>query len=178
MLLTIIAIGFIDLVFAVDSIPAIYGLTTRRTSSSPPMPSRSWLRQLYSSSAGLLERLVYLAQGLAVILGFIGVKLVLHALHVNELPFHQWRSGRRVGAGDPDLVLAAVHRLTIAVATAASLIKTRRAPDAVTASTDTTPTITQKEHSERAALSDSSDSDSTSARFIPGAHPTTEEAAR
>ncbi|KNC20141.1 tellurium resistance protein TerC [Arthrobacter sp. RIT-PI-e] len=88
MLLTIIAIGFIDLVFAVDSIPAIYGLTNEAyivfTANAFALMG---LRQLYFLIGGLLERLVYLAQGLAVILAFIGVKLVFHALHVNELPF-------------------------------------------------------------------------------------------
>lgn len=88
MLLVIIAIGFIDLVFAVDSIPAIYGLTNEAyivfTANAFALMG---LRQLYFLIGGLLERLVYLAQGLAVILAFIGVKLVFHALHANEVPF-------------------------------------------------------------------------------------------
>src|SRR5690606_34177247 len=84
MLLTIIAVGFVDLIFAVDSIPAIYGLTEQAyivfTANAFALMG---LRQLYFLIGGLLERLVYLAQGLAVILAFIGVKLVLHAMHVN-----------------------------------------------------------------------------------------------
>ncbi|MDN4613793.1 TerC/Alx family metal homeostasis membrane protein [Leifsonia sp. F6_8S_P_1B] len=88
MLLTIIAISLIDVVFAVDSIPAIYGLTSEAylvfTANAFALMG---LRQLFFLIGGLLQRLVYLAQGLAVILAFIGVKLVLHALHVNELPF-------------------------------------------------------------------------------------------
>src|SRR5690606_21685323 len=88
MLLAIVTIGVVDLVFAVDSIPAIYGLTEEAyivfTANAFALMG---LRQLYFLIGGLLERLVYLAQGLAVILAFIGVKLVLHAMHVNELPF-------------------------------------------------------------------------------------------
>ncbi|MCK9913197.1 MULTISPECIES: TerC family protein [Microbacterium] len=126
MLLTIIAIGFIDLIFAVDSIPAIYGLTNEAyivfTANAFALMG---LRQLFFLIGGLLERLVYLAQGLAVILAFIGVKLVFHALHVNELPF--------INGGHPvewipeipiwfSLLFIAA---TIAVATVASLVKTR-----------------------------------------------------
>lgn len=127
MLMTIIAIGFIDLVFAVDSIPAIYGLTEEAyivfTANAFALMG---LRQLFFLVGGLLERLVYLAQGLAVILAFIGVKLVLHAMHVNELPF--------INGGEPMLWAPEIPiwfsllfiTLTIAVATAASLFKTRK----------------------------------------------------
>jgi tellurite resistance protein TerC len=126
MLLTIVAIGFIDLVFAVDSIPAIYGLTNEAyivfTANAFALMG---LRQLYFLIGGLLERLVYLAQGLAVILAFIGVKLVFHALHVNELPF--------VNGGEPLLWVPEIPiwfslvfiGLTITVATVLSLRKTR-----------------------------------------------------
>ena len=63
------------------------------------------LRQLYFLLGDLLKRLVYLSQGLAFILCFIGVKLMLHALHENELPFIN--GGEHVaGAGDPDAVSA------------------------------------------------------------------------
>lgn len=126
MLLVIIAIGFIDLVFAVDSIPAIYGLTNEAyivfTANAFALMG---LRQLYFLIGGLLERLVYLAQGLAVILAFIGVKLVFHALHVNELPF--------INGGEPLLWVPEIPiwfsllfiAATVAVATVASLRKTR-----------------------------------------------------
>jgi tellurite resistance protein TerC len=108
------------------------------------------LRQLYFLIGGLLERLVYLAQGLAVILAFIGVKLVFHALHVNELPF--------VNGGEPVLWAPEIPiwfsllfiAATIAVATVASLLKTRKNPAAV-APSDTAPSRTthpiDKEHS-------------------------------
>ncbi|MBZ4487808.1 TerC family protein [Microbacterium sp. cx-55] len=126
MMLTIVAIGFIDLVFAVDSIPAIYGLTNEAyivfTANAFALMG---LRQLFFLIGGLLERLVYLAQGLAVILAFIGVKLVFHALHVNELPF--------INGGEPLLWVPEIPTwlslvfiaATIAVATVASLMKTR-----------------------------------------------------
>ncbi|SEA38722.1 TerC family protein [Leifsonia sp. 21MFCrub1.1] len=126
MLLTIIAISLIDVVFAVDSIPAIYGLTSEAyivfTANAFALMG---LRQLYFLIGGLLERLVYLSQGLAVILGFIGVKLVFHALHVNELPFIN--GGRPVEwiPEIPTWLSLLFIGTTIAVAAAASLLKTR-----------------------------------------------------
>ncbi|SMQ61864.1 tellurite resistance protein TerC [Plantibacter sp. VKM Ac-1784] len=127
MLLTIVAIGFVDLVFAVDSIPAIYGLTEQAyivfTANAFALMG---LRQLFFLIGGLLERLVYLAQGLAVILAFIGVKLVFHALHVNELPFIN--GGQHID-WIPDIPIwfsLLFIAVTITVATVASLAKTRR----------------------------------------------------
>ena len=126
MLLTIVAIGFIDLVFAVDSIPAIYGLTNEAyivfTANAFALMG---LRQLYFLIGGLLERLVYLAQGLAVILGFIGVKLVLHALHVNELPFINGGQSVEWAPEIPIWFSLLFIGITIAVATVFSLRKTR-----------------------------------------------------
>jgi tellurite resistance protein TerC len=126
MLLTIVSIGFVDLIFAVDSIPAIYGLTNEAyivfTANAFALMG---LRQLFFLIGGLLQRLVYLAQGLAVILGFIGVKLVFHALHVNELPFINGGEGVKwvpeISISFSLIFIAA----TIVVATIASLVKTR-----------------------------------------------------
>ncbi|MGO2536871.1 MAG: TerC family protein, partial [Brachybacterium tyrofermentans] len=88
MLLVMIAIGGTDLLFALDSIPAIFGLTQNTfIVFTATAFSLLGLRQLYFLIDGLLDRLVYLSYGLSIILGFIGVKLVLHALHENELPF-------------------------------------------------------------------------------------------
>ena len=88
MLVVMFAIGTTDLLFALDSIPAIFGLTQEPylvfTANAFALMG---LRQLYFLLGGLLSRLVYLSYGLAVILGFIGVKLVLEALHENSLPF-------------------------------------------------------------------------------------------
>jgi tellurite resistance protein TerC len=82
MFVVIVAIGSADLLFAVDSIPAIFGITQDPylvfTANAFALMG---LRQLYFLVGGLVTKLVYLSYGLSVILGFIGVKLVLHALH-------------------------------------------------------------------------------------------------
>lgn len=88
MLLVMVAIGGTDLLFALDSIPAIFGLTQNvYLVFTATAFSLLGLRQLYFLVDGLLNRLVYLAYGLAAILAFIGVKLILHALHENNVPF-------------------------------------------------------------------------------------------
>ncbi|NUU06252.1 TerC family protein [Leifsonia sp. C5G2] len=126
MLLTIVAISLIDVVFAVDSIPAIYGLTSEAyivfTANAFALMG---LRQLFFLIGGLLQRLVYLTQGLAVILAFIGVKLVFHALHVNELPFIN--GGRPVEwiPEIPTWFSLTFIGAVIVVAAVASLAKTR-----------------------------------------------------
>ncbi|MDV7354483.1 TerC family protein [Rhodococcus oxybenzonivorans] len=88
MLLVMVAIGGTDILFALDSIPAIFGLTQNvYIVFTATVFSLMGLRQLYFLLDGLLDRLIYLSFGLAAILGFIGVKLILHALHENNLPF-------------------------------------------------------------------------------------------
>lgn len=88
MLLVMIAIGGTDVLFALDSIPAIYGLTTDvYIVFTATAFSLMGLRQLYFLIEGLLDRLIYLKYGLALVLAFIGVKLILEALHTNQLPF-------------------------------------------------------------------------------------------
>ncbi|TDW93820.1 MULTISPECIES: TerC family protein [Kribbella] len=88
MAIVIIALGTTDLLFALDSIPAIYGLTQEPfLVFAANVFALMGLRQLYFLLGDLLRRLVYLSLGLSVVLAFIGVKLVLHAMHVNELPF-------------------------------------------------------------------------------------------
>ena len=94
MLLVMAAIGGTDILFALDSIPAIFGLTTSvYIVFTATVFSLLGLRQLYFLIDGLLDRLIYLSYGLAAILGFIGVKLILHALHENNVPF--------INNGDP-----------------------------------------------------------------------------
>lgn len=84
----LVAIGLIDVMFAFDSIPAIYGITSQAfLVFTTNAFSLMGLRQMYFLLDGLLDRLVYLAYGLGIILGFIGIKLALHALHENNLPF-------------------------------------------------------------------------------------------
>ncbi len=88
MLLVMVAIGGTDILFALDSIPAIFGLTQNVfIVFTATAFSLMGLRQLFFLIDGLLDRLIYLSYGLAMILGFIGVKLILHALHENTLPF-------------------------------------------------------------------------------------------
>jgi tellurite resistance protein TerC len=88
LLFVMIAVGFTDLLFALDSIPAVYGLT-----NEPYIVFMAnafallGLRQLYFLLSGLMQRLKYLGVGLSIILAWIGVKLIIHALHKNEVPF-------------------------------------------------------------------------------------------
>lgn len=127
MFIVIIAIGGADLVFAVDSIPAIFGITQDAyLVFAANAFALMGLRQLYFLLGGLVEKLVYLTYGLAVILGFIGVKLVLHALHENELPFIN--GGEHV-TWVPEInnwVSLAVIVTVLTVTTVASMIKSRR----------------------------------------------------
>jgi tellurite resistance protein TerC len=88
MLLVMVAIGGTDVLFALDSIPAIFGLTQSvYLVFTATAFSLLGLRQLYFLLDGLLDRLIYLSYGLAAILAFIGVKLILHAMHENNVPF-------------------------------------------------------------------------------------------
>jgi tellurite resistance protein TerC len=118
MLVVMLAIGSTDVLFALDSIPAIFGLTQDPyivfTANAFALMG---LRQLYFLIGGLLKRLVHLSYGLSVILGFIGVKLVLHALH--EAGVHVPEISIAVSLG----VIVAV----LAVTTATSLIASRKA---------------------------------------------------
>src|SRR3954470_9722682 len=127
MFIVILALGTTDLLFALDSIPAIYGLTKEPyLVLTANIFALMGLRQLYFLIGGLLQRLVYLSYGLAVLLGFIGVKLVLHAMHENELPFIN--GGNHIGwAPDiPILVSLGVIVGVLAVTTVASLVADRR----------------------------------------------------
>lgn len=88
MLLVMVAIGGTDILFALDSIPAIFGLTQEAyIVFTATAFSLMGLRQLYFLIDGLLDRLIYLSWGLSIILAFIGVKLLLHALEENTVPW-------------------------------------------------------------------------------------------
>ena len=126
MLLVMLAIGTTDLLFALDSIPAVFGLTQEPylvfTANAFALMG---LRQLYFLIGGLLKRLVYLSIGLAVLLAFIGVKLLLHALHTNELPFIN--GGENVPVPEiPIWMSLAAIVLILGTTTVLSLMKTRR----------------------------------------------------
>jgi tellurite resistance protein TerC len=126
MLIVFITIGLTDLLFAVDSIPAIFGLT-----QSPfivftaNLFALMGLRQLYFLLGGLMNRLIYLKHALSFILAFIGVKLVLHAMHVNELPFINGGQHIEWAPEIPTFVSLAVIVGTIVIAVIASLLSSK-----------------------------------------------------
>jgi tellurite resistance protein TerC len=126
MFVVIVALGTTDLLFALDSIPAIFGLTQEPyLVLTANVFALMGLRQLYFLIGGLLERLVYLSLGLSLVLAFIGVKLVLEALHQNELPFVN--GGAPVPVPEvPTLVSLVVILGVLAVTAAASLLASRR----------------------------------------------------
>jgi tellurite resistance protein TerC len=127
MFIVIAALGTTDLLFALDSIPAIYGLTREPyLVLTANLFALMGLRQLYFLIGGLLKRLVYLSFGLAVLLGFIGVKLVLHALHENELPFINGGEHVEWAPDIPISVSLGAIVVILGVTTVASLLKTRR----------------------------------------------------
>ncbi len=121
MLIVMVAIGTTDLLFALDSIPAIFGLTQEPylvfTANAFALMG---LRQLFFLIGGLLDKLVYLSIGLAVVLGFIGLKLVMEALH---------HDGVAWAPEIPILVSLSIIVGTLAVTTVASLWKVRRDRD-------------------------------------------------
>jgi tellurite resistance protein TerC len=127
MAIVIVALGTTDLLFALDSIPAIYGLTQEPyLVLTANLFALMGLRQLYFLIGGLLTKLVYLSLGLSVLLGFIGIKLVLHAMHENTLPFV---NGGEHLAWAPDIPIwlsLVVIVGILAITTVASLIKSGR----------------------------------------------------
>lgn len=127
MLIVLLAIGTTDLVFALDSIPAIFGITTSPfIVFTANVFALMGLRQLYFLLGGLLERLEYLKYGIAFILFFIGVKLVFHALHNNEVFFINGGEGVAWAPEIDTWTSLGVIVVAMAVATVASLIKARR----------------------------------------------------
>jgi len=127
MFIVILALGTTDLLFALDSIPAIFGLTQEPfLVLTANIFALMGLRQLYFLIGGLLRRLVYLGIGLAILLAFIGGKLILHAMHVNELPFIN--GGKPVEAA-PEISIGqslTVIVVVLVITTVASLLKSRK----------------------------------------------------
>jgi len=127
MFIVMLALGTTDLLFALDSIPAIYGLTQEPyLVLTANIFALMGLRQLYFLLGGLLERLIFLAYGLAVLLGFIGVKLVLHAMHENELPFINDGEPIPWAPDIPTLISLGAIVLILGVTTVASLVVSKR----------------------------------------------------
>jgi tellurite resistance protein TerC len=127
MLIVMIAIGTTDLIFALDSIPAIFGLTQEAyLVFTANVFALMGLRQLYFLLGGLLDRLVFLSYGLAVVLGFIGVKLMLEALADNNVPFIAGGEHVSWAPHIPIWLSLSIIAGTLGVATVASLAKTAR----------------------------------------------------
>ncbi|MDH2428160.1 TerC family protein [Sphaerisporangium sp. TRM90804] len=130
MLIVMVAIGTSDLLFAVDSIPAIFGLTKEPyIVFTANVFALMGLRQLFFLVGGLLDRLVYLNKGLALVLAFIGVKLVLEALN---------HDGFTWAPTVPIVVSLGIIIGTLAITTVISLLKSRgdRGKDAADADAD------------------------------------------
>jgi tellurite resistance protein TerC len=125
--IALITLGATDLIFALDSIPAIFGLTQNvYIVITANIFALMGLRQLYFLIGGLMERLVHIGKGLSVVLGFIGVKLIFHAFH--GINIHEI-----AGFHIPEITITqslAVIVGCLGIATIASLISTReqRAP--------------------------------------------------
>ncbi|MFI7597841.1 TerC family protein [Actinoplanes sp. NPDC049681] len=127
LLIVMIAIGTTDLIFALDSIPAIFGITKEPyLVFTANVFALMGLRQLYFLLGGLLERLIYLNIGLAFVLAFIGVKLFLEALHTNSLAFINHGHGVHWAPEIPIWLSLLVILGTLGVATVASLAKSSR----------------------------------------------------
>ncbi|MBO9626973.1 MAG: TerC family protein [Microbacterium sp.] len=127
MLIVFVAIGVTDLMFAIDSIPAIFSITHNSfLVFTANIFALMGLRQLYFLLGDLLDRLRYLHYGIAVILGFIGVKLVLHAMHVNELPFINGGQHIEWAPDIPIWLSLTVILVSMVGATVASLIASSR----------------------------------------------------
>jgi tellurite resistance protein TerC len=127
LLIVMLAIGSTDILFALDSIPAIFGLTKEPyLVFTANVFALMGLRQLYFLLGGLLQRLVYLSLGLALVLAFIGVKLVLEALHLNELPFINGGEHVSWAPEIPIWLSLLVIIATLGVTAGASLVKTSR----------------------------------------------------
>ena len=132
MLIVIIALGSTDLLFALDSIPAIYGLTQEPyLVFTANVFALMGLRQLYFLIGGLLKKLVYLSVGLSIILGFIGVKLILHALHSYHLA--DWAP---FDGEIPIWLSLTVIVATLTITTVASLIKSKYDEDRLAVRSD------------------------------------------
>lgn len=126
MLIVFAAIGMTDLVFALDSIPAIFGVTQQPfIVFTANLFALMGLRQLYFLLGGLLDRLKYLHYGIAFILAFIGVKLFFIAMHDNELPFINGGEPIEWAPSIPIWMSLSVIVLSMAVATIASLVASR-----------------------------------------------------
>jgi tellurite resistance protein TerC len=120
--IALITLGITDLIFALDSIPAIFGLTQNvYIVITANIFALMGLRQLYFLIGGLMQRLVYIGKGLSVVLGFIGVKLIFHAFH--GIDIHEI-----AGIHIPEITITQSLSVIVGclgIATVASLVSTR-----------------------------------------------------
>jgi tellurite resistance protein TerC len=148
LLLTMLTIGFTDVLFALDSIPAIFGLTTEPfLVISANAFALIGLRQLFFVVRGLLDRLEHLSKGLSLVLAFIGAKLVLEALHQNSLPFINGGEGVHRAPEVPTSVSLVVVIGIILITALTSMISARRRTAAAAREE-----ALEKERSERESL--------------------------
>ncbi|CAH0124392.1 putative membrane protein Rv2723 [Microbacterium oxydans] len=127
MVIVFVAIGVTDLMFAIDSIPAIFSITQNSfLVFTANIFALMGLRQLYFLLGDLLDRLRYLHYGIAIILGFIGIKLILHAMHENELPFINGGEHIEWAPDIPIWLSLTVIVVAMAGATIASLVAAAR----------------------------------------------------
>ena len=177
MLLVMVAIGGTDILFALDSIPAIFGLTQNvYLVFTATAFSLLGLRQLYFLIDGLLDRLIYLSYGLAAILAFIGVKLVLHALHENNVPFINEGEHVNVVEISTGLSLAVIIGVLVVTVLASLLSPKGRAQNLVAAArrhateyldVETDPAVREEIFPKLLAEEDSAQA----AGEVPGPHP-------
>ncbi|HET8555157.1 MAG TPA: TerC family protein [Rhodanobacteraceae bacterium] len=127
MMMVMLAIGMTDILFALDSIPAIFGLTDIPyivfTANAFALLG---LIELYFLIGGLLKKLVYLGFGLALVLAFIGIKLIIEAMHTNNLPFINGGEAIHLIPAIPTWLSLLVIISILAATTVASLLKSRR----------------------------------------------------
>jgi tellurite resistance protein TerC len=127
LIIVFLAIGSTDVLFAVDSIPAIFGITRDPfIVFATNLFALMGLRQLYFLLGGLLDRLVYLPYALSAILGFIGIKLILEALHTNSVSWINGGHGFHWAPEIPIWLSLTVIVVSLVVGTVASLIKSAR----------------------------------------------------
>lgn len=120
----VLALGSADLMFAFDSIPAIFGITSQAfLVFACNVFALMGLRQLFFLVDALLGKLVYLGYGLGVILSFIGIKLILEALHANTLPFVNGGRGVEWAPEISVSVSLGVIVVTLVVTVIASLVR-------------------------------------------------------
>jgi tellurite resistance protein TerC len=132
MLIVMIAIGTTDVIFAVDSIPAIFGITREPfLVFTANVFALMGLRQLYFLLGGLVNRLVHLSAGLAAVLCFIGVKMVVEALAENNLPFVNGGEPVSWAPHFPIWISLPVIIGILAITTVSSLVSSARAARSV-----------------------------------------------